>query len=212
MQKDDIYATGTLRSNRKLFPTELLPYVKRGLPQRGDIKFCQNDDMVIFLWQDTRPVLVASTAHTPTSTSMVTRKRGNGSTISIPSPTAIVDYNNHMGGVDIGDQYRKYYQVRMKSRKAYKYIFWFLMEICSLNAFILHRHYLTSQQKKPPTYLEFRIQLAKQLIGDYNSRKRLGRPPSLAIPLPKRIPTEHFPQKSSRGRCRHCKNGFTVWF
>ena len=212
LQKDDIYATGTLRSNRKLFPTELLPYVKRGLPQRGDIKFCQNDDMVIFLWQDTRPVLVASTAHTPTSTSMVTRKRGNGSTISIPSPTAIVDYNNHMGGVDIGDQYRKYYQVRMKSRKAYKYIFWFLMEICSLNAFILHRHYLTSQQKKPPTYLEFRIQLAKQLIGDYNSRKRLGRPPSLAIPLPKRIPTEHFPQKSSRGRCRHCKNGFTVWF
>ena len=89
-----------------------------------------------------------------------------------------------MVGVDIGDQYRKYYQVRMKSRKHTSIYFGFLMEICSLNAFILHRHYLTSQQKKPPTYLEFRIQLAKQLIGDYNSRKRLGRPPSLAIPLP----------------------------
>ena len=29
----------------------------------------------------------------------------------------------HMGGVDIGDQYRGYYQVRTKSRKFYGYIF-----------------------------------------------------------------------------------------
>jgi len=27
--------------------------------------------------------------------------------------------NAHMGGVDLGEQYRKYYQVRMKSCKSY---------------------------------------------------------------------------------------------
>ena len=33
----------------------------------------------------------------------------------------IVDYNQFMGGVDKGDQYRKYYHVRVKSRKYSKY-------------------------------------------------------------------------------------------
>ena len=54
--------------------------------------------------------------------------------------------------------------------------------------------------------------LAEQLIGDYNGRKRRGHPPSQATPLPKRITTAHFPSKTTRGRCRECQKGFTVWF
>ena len=118
----------------------LVPAVKRGLPSRGNITFRQDGNLVVSVWQDTKPVVVVSTAHDPTSTTTVRRKRGDGSTILVTCPQAIVDYNQHMGGVDRGDQYRKYYHVRMKSRKSYKYIFWFLFETCILNSFILHRY------------------------------------------------------------------------
>ena len=205
---DDIYATGTLRSNRRMFPTELQSVVKKGLPARGDIAFRQDRNHVVIVWQDTKPVVITSTAHDPTSTTSVRRKKGNGSIISVTCPQAVVDYNRYMGGVDIGDQYRKYYQVRMKSRKAYKYIFWFLFEVCILNSFILHRYSPCTSRNL--TFLDFRTELARQLIGDYNSRKRRGRPPS--VPLPKRMTSAHFPCKISRGRCRHCKKGHTVWF
>ena len=47
--KDGIYATGTLRSNRKQFPKDLKPYLKPGLPQRGWHLFRQNGNTVVFL-------------------------------------------------------------------------------------------------------------------------------------------------------------------
>ena len=209
--KDGIYATGTLRSNRKQFPKDLKPYLKSGLPQRGFHLFRQNGNTVVFLWQDTKPVLVTSTVHNPEDTITVQRKQQNGNKISISCPNAVADYNKHMGGVDLGDQYRKYYQVRMKSHKSYKYIFWFLVEVCILNSFVLC-HYSASATKTITTYLDFRLMLAEQLIGDYNGRKRRGRPPSQATPLPKRITTAHFPSKTTKGRCRECQKSFTVWF
>ena len=120
-----------------------------------------------------------------------------------------MDYNMHMGGVDIGDQYRGYYQVRTKSRKFYRYIFWFLLEICILNAFILF-HY-TPRAEKSQSYLSYRVALAEALIAGYCSRKRPGRPPSSHIPPSKRMSAIHFPAKTTKGKCGLCKESCTVW-
>ena len=46
-------------------------------------------------------------------------------------------YNIIMAGVDKNDQLRGYYEVRTKSTKNYKYIFWFLFDVAIVNAFIL---------------------------------------------------------------------------
>ena len=65
-----------------------------------------------------------------------------------------------MGGVDYNNQLRKYYHFRLKSRKFYKYIFWFLVELCIVNAYIMcedHTH-LTKLDLK-----EFRSMLATEL-------------------------------------------------
>ncbi len=120
---DDIYATGTLRTNRKFFPSDLLPAAQRGLTSRGDLQFRQDGNLVATVWQDTKPMAVLSTQHDPSCTTTVRRKKGDGSVIDVTCPQAIDDYNKHMGGVDLGDQYRHYYQVRVKSHKFYKYIF-----------------------------------------------------------------------------------------
>ena len=73
---DDIYATDTLRSNRKLFPTDLIPAVKRGLPSRGDIEFRQDGNLAVIVWQDTKVVVVLSTAHDPSAYNNCKTKEG----------------------------------------------------------------------------------------------------------------------------------------
>jgi len=60
-----------------------------------------------------------STQHDPAVIATMKRKKGDGSTIDLTCPQSIIDYNAHMGGVGLGDQYRKYYQVTMKLRKFY---------------------------------------------------------------------------------------------
>ena len=99
----------------------------------------QDGNVSVCVWQDTRPVTFMSSGHNPAHTKSIPRKRVDRSIMNVECPISIVDYNKYMGGVDRGDQYRKYYHVHVKSRKPYKYIFWFLFEVC-VNSFILS-HY-----------------------------------------------------------------------
>ena len=68
-----------------------------------------------------------------------------------------------------------------------------------LNSFILHRY--SACTSKILTYLEYHVELAKLLIGNYCSRKRPGRPLTSSTPPAKRNSVPHFPVKVSSGRC-----------
>ena len=72
-----------------------------------------------------------------------------------------------MGGVDRGDQLRGYYNCKVKSRKFYKYIFYFLLDVSITNAFILYKNFRSSPTFN--TIKKFRLQLARELIGGYTS-------------------------------------------
>ena len=132
---DGIYATGTALAQRRNFPQALVSVAKRGLPSRGDTASRQDGNLSVTVWQDTRPVVIMSTAHDLSCTRPVARRKADGSAINVECPIATIDYNKYMGGVDRGDQFRKYNIVMMKSRKCYNYIFWFLFEVCVLNTF-----------------------------------------------------------------------------
>ena len=145
-----------------------------------------------------------STCCQPTEQGTVLRRQRDGSRVNFPCPAAVISYNTYMGGVDRGDQLRGYYGCRSKSRKFYKYIFYFLLDTPITNAYILHTQYT-----ELPTFKhvkDFRVALAKSLIGDYCSRRRPGRG---GAPLHS-IPLRHFPIKvqgdlrSKRGRCVAC--------
>ena len=120
---ENIYCTGTLRANRREFSPALKDAAKRGLGCRGDNVMRQGGNIVVTVWQDKRPVLHISSGHNPANTTSFRRRKGDGSTADVNCPTAIVDYNRYMGGVDKGDKLRKYYNPCMKSCKSYKYIF-----------------------------------------------------------------------------------------
>ena len=140
----------------------------------------------------------------------MSRKQKDGSQITLSCPTAISTYNRHMAGVDKGDQLRRYYSLRLKSRKNYKYIFIFFLDTAITNAYILYRHY-TSPSVRLLKQKEFQLTLAESMIGNYCGRFRVGRPRSLAIQQPQTLPAlSHFPKKSTqKKRCvysQQCRN------
>ena len=209
-----LYACGTLRTNRKGFPSQLKTPAQKGLKERGESKTYQKGNLTVAVWQDNKPVTIIATNSDPTNTDTVTRKRKDGSRQSYSCPTSVALYNQNMGGVDHNDQLRGYYHVRLKCRKYYKYIFWFLFDVAVTNSFILCRQHtdlhITSTK-------DFRATLAKELIGGYCSRKRPGRP-SAARPS-KRFCQTHFPVRGADKvhRCHYChkyrnERHSTVWY
>ena len=207
---DNIYGTGTLRTHRRNFPPALKECAKKGLGCRGDREVRQDGNVVVTVWQDTRPVTFISSGHNPEHTTSVRRKKGDGSIVHVECPECIADYNRYMGGVDKGDQYRKYYQQRMKSRKSYKYIFWFMFKVCVLNSFILSHYSLCNHPIS--SFLAYRQQLSRELIGQYNSRKRqvISR---ATIHRDLVVTTQHFPSKATKRTCKfHRCTRQTVWY
>ena len=138
---DGLYSCGIIRSNRKNIPEDLKPNIKKGFKERGDYMVRQDGNLVFTVWQDTKVVTMLSTNSQPTAQHSVLRRKKDGSRVDVPCPDAIVQYNKYMGGVDRNDQLRKYYGVRLKSRKSYKYIFWFILDVAITNAFILLSNY-----------------------------------------------------------------------
>ena len=215
--KQGLYGCGTVRTNRKGFPEELKTLAKKGLGERGRSKTFQHGNVSATVWQDNKPVPVIATNGDPTVRTEVHRKNKDGSRAVVPCPESVELYNRYMGGVDRNDQLRGYYNVRLKCRKFYKYIFWFLFDVSVTNSYIVFRQYVRNPDKCVSDLKTFRVELASSLIADYCSRKRPGRP-SLSAPT-KRFCQAHFPVRGAeRGRrCFYCytynhARHETVWY
>ena len=214
LYKRGLYGCGTMRTNRKGFPEALKPTAKKGLKERGNSVTYQKSNLTVSVWQDNKPVVVIATNSDPTTTETVPRKKRDGSVAMYECPASVALYNKHMGGVDHNDQLRGYYHVRLKCRKYYKYIFWFLFDVVVTNSYILCR---SNTDMKITTIKDFRTALAKELIGDYCTRKRPGR--RSALPPPQRFCQAHFPMRGAdrSHRCYYCHNykhqrHATVWY
>ena len=109
-----------------------------------------------------------------------------------------------MGGIDEGDQLRGYYQVRLKCTKNYKYVFWFVFDVSVTNSFILTKFNVTAGT--PMTLKQFRVKLAEQLIGNYCSRKRAGRPRKRPSSPTAPISSTHLTSHSKSTHCVYCRD------
>ena len=203
LHKHTLYASGTVRQTRKGFPVTL-----RGTNlQRGESDYRQSGALTAVVWKDKRPVHVLSTLSQPGEMETVSRRQRDGSVSHISCPSAIATYTKYMGGVDRGDKLRKYYSVRLKCNKNYKYIFWFIFDVCVTNAFIISKYYIPSSLASSDVarLKNFRVCLAKSLIGDYNSRKRSRNSSGTAMERPVALPESlHTPHHHPRRRCDYC--------
>ena len=166
----DTYACGTVRSNRKHLP----PCAKNKLRQ-GE-KVCAQRGKIIFTkWHDKRDISFLSTNVLPSEPSRLVPRKKNGRNIQIEKPRVADVYTADMGGVDRADQLRSFYFAGYSSRKWYRYIFWFLFNLSVCNSFILESIYRTNQGERKRPMINFRLDLAKQLIDGFTQRKRKRR-------------------------------------
>ena len=87
-------------------------------------------------------------------------------------PAAMVHYQDFMGGVDRNDQLRQYYYVRLKCRIFFRYIFF---SFCGCHSKYLHSTHTHYSSKAWQPLKEFRLELAKGLVGEYHSKERHNR-------------------------------------
>ena len=116
------------------------------------------------------------------------RKQKDGTLQRITYPQLISSYNTHMGGVDKNDQMKSYYTIPVSGKKWWSRILFDLVDRSIFNSFVLD--------------------LAKQLIGDFSSRRKRGRPSD--EPLSLRNVERHFPDylptnESGKRKERRCK-------
>ena len=113
----------------------------------------------------------------------------------------------HMGGVDHSDQLRSYYSVSRPSHKWYRYIFWFIFEAVLGNAFIIDKEKVNRLGRR--TVYEFRLALAKQLIGGFSSHSEHKKRSQKALFLELCISSENSPghfisRREGNAHKRHC--------
>lgn len=207
-------ACGTARANRLFFPQELI--IAATKTNRGFSDFRSNGPLLAAVWVDKRAIYFVSTFHPAESPagmppSIVKRRTLDGTQKDIPCPPILPDYQSFMRGVDRGDQLQTYYSIGRRSRKWWRRVFFYIVEVAILNAYILDGHVRPATHayvgRRKRDMLEFRLDLVDELIDGFCSRKRLGRPRGWAQAQRDRLNAtiEHYPDVVDlRARCVVC--------
>lgn len=122
-----IGACGTIRINREGFlrtTTNDLP--KK--PERKDMKWIRNDNLLFVRWMDTNVVNVCSSFNKAYSRATALRRvkgaDGHWRKVAVDVSDACKDYNVNMGGVDLSDALIHYYSVHGKTMRWCKTFFY----------------------------------------------------------------------------------------
>ena len=121
-------------------------------------------------------------------------------------PAIVIDYNKSMGGVDLNDQKLTYFVVGHASRKWYRKIFWRIIDMSILNAFII-----LSECSKPNTHYrhkDFRYALCHALVQpllDSQTSGAVAVGPGRPGPNIFRLQGKHFAYSQAAGVRRRCK-------
>jgi predicted nucleic acid binding AN1-type Zn finger protein len=78
-------------------------------------------------------------------------------------PTAVIDYNQYMGGVDVGDQMLSKFHTMRRCKKVYKKIFFYFIDMMLLNSYVVSKNH-----KKERAFHVFKQLLAEEIIDKYS--------------------------------------------
>lgn len=116
----------------------------------------------------------------PSHMTTVKRRNKDGSSSIVNCPESVKMYNKYMGGVDIADMKCKFYSCSRRSKKWWYRMFHYLVDVSVVNS-----HVIMSETPNIATMSlkNFVIEVARELITSYSSRKRPPNP-SGSVPPP----------------------------
>ncbi|CAK9832783.1 PiggyBac transposable element-derived protein 4 [Anthophora retusa] len=170
------YLTGTLKINRKYIPAVIK---KPAVTKNNTVAAYRSGDILLLAWKDKRIVTILSSYDT-SGTKIIKRKVKEGGTVNISKPNVIINYNMNMGGVDKADQLASSYCFMRKSCKWWRRIFFWGLEVCAINSYILYKVSARRENKTPMSHFMFVRKLVEQLVGDFRNgaSSKSGRPSS----------------------------------
>lgn len=151
--ENDTYCTGTLRSDRKHNPQDVM----KAKLKRGENESRFSNGIHIGKWKDKRDVNYISTEF-GNETGIFKNKRGK----ETEKPKAILNYNNYMSGIDRQDQMLSYYPCNRKTIRWYKKLFIHVLQMSLTNAHYLHRKYSGGHRLR---FYDFRLEVIGDLLG-----------------------------------------------
>lgn len=203
-----IYACGTVVSNRRYLP-KLSDDKKL---KQGQYEYLTSiDGITLFKWKDKRSVHILSNYHDPTITNSVQRRQKDGSTISVPCPTVLIDYNLNMNFVDRFDQMKSSYELDRKSKRWWMRIFFHFIDCCVVNAYTMYK----LKGLKKISLKDFRRKVIDGLLAERYVELSSNNSQTLSEqPFKKRCrkvteevrftSSDHLPCRSTRRRCARC--------
>lgn len=220
---------GTVRPNRTggapLMTDKDL--IKRG---RGACDFRSAEGVLAVKWFDNKCVNLLSNAYGIMPFSTVKRwSKESRTEITIPCPSLISAYNEHMGGLDLSDMLVHRYKTPAKSRRWYIPLFGYILDLCIANSWLLYKRDSGLLNEKPMSLKRFCLVVAHSLNQFNKPASKVGRPSSSSpspektcyIPRPSRPKPQtdvrydnvgHWPLHcEKRGRCNLCPKGVSRW-
>ena len=157
--------------------------------------------MVACQWTDKRQVNIISTNCNPLMVSV--QRRTKDGIVQLEIPNCVNEYNSFMFGVDLGDQHRSYYPVGRPSKKWWRYLFWYLIQVSIINSYILMKM-VNPNSPFVQNHLKFGTKLSQQLLtmkAATHSSRAIRKPSVAGIAKP--FSPQHMLSTMS-GRKRRC--------
>lgn len=139
--------------------------------KKGDIIAFRNHELLAMKWMDKRVVSMLSTAHKGSKQDVSIVAPKNPANDPILKPNVIVDYTKHMGAVDRADHYISSYQFMRRSKKWYRKVFFWLLEVSIVNSYLLHSAMQKKDGKTEWTHKRYREKLVESLVEGRMSQK-----------------------------------------
>lgn len=137
-------------------------------------------------WFDNRGVVLLSSFAAVEPQCIVKRwDKKKKEEVQIQCPSAVIAYNQFMGGVDLLDSLMALYRIPVRSKKWYHRLLWHFLDLCVVQSWLTYRrqveanHFPKSEQL---SLLQFKLDIAESLLkaGKTVGLKR-GRPSSSSV-------------------------------
>jgi len=199
LKEKGIRVCGSIRKNR-IRVANISDAEEKAL-QRFQFIQAQHNDTVLAVWRDQTLIRVLYNHVSPDATAVVERWGEDRHKHSVTVPQAIKDYFTSARAVDVINQRHYSYLLGRKSTRNWSRIFYWMVDICILNAFTI---WLKTHPSE--TQLHFKEQLITELTTEHDQQRNMQREAqahNAHIPAA----TEHYTIISDTDRdCKECSH------